>query len=70
MNFMSVTSSGTGLSSGPYIMPDSNYMLNNYTLLSVLSTWSAIKCRSQDSNQNVSDSKVCDLPSQGLKWCS
>lgn len=62
MNFMTVTFSGTGLSSGPYIMPDSKYVLNNNnTLLSVLSTWSAIKCRSQDSNQNVSDSKACDL---------
>lgn len=58
---MIVTFLGTGLSSGPYIMLDSKYVLKNNTLLSVLSTWSAIKFRSQDSNQNVSNSKVCDL---------
>lgn len=45
MNFMIVNFLDTGLSSGPYIMPDSKYVLNNNTLLSVLSTWSAIKCR-------------------------
>lgn len=62
MNFRIVTFLSTGLSSGPYIMLDSKYVLNNgNTLLSVLSTWSAIKFRSQGSNQNVSNSKVCDL---------
>lgn len=64
MNFRIVTFLGTSLSSGPYIKLDSKYVLNNNnnnTLLSVLSTWSAIKFRSQDSNQNVSNSKVCDL---------